>query len=77
MKEFVINEFLSLKLENGITNIYVNDKKILRCKAVLIEILIEDLNYYDFESIDEYIDKYKKANDETKEKAKKIPLSNI
>ncbi|MFW9969014.1 MAG: hypothetical protein ACFFDF_02360 [Candidatus Odinarchaeota archaeon] len=59
MKEFVINEYLSLRLEKGITNIYVRDQKILRCKAVLIDIPIHDLDYNEFESIDEFIEYYK------------------
>lgn len=58
MEEFTINEYLSLKLEDETTNIYVNNKKILRCKYILIDIPIETLDNDEFESIDEYIDEY-------------------
>lgn len=73
MKEFVINDHLNLRLENGKTNIYVNDKKILQCKYILIDIPIDTVNDDEFESIDEYIDEYKKAEAMTKERAKKLP----
>lgn len=73
MKEFVINKYLCLRLENGITNIYVNNKKILRCKAVLIDIPIGDLDYNELESIDEYVDEYKKAEAEARDWSQEIP----
>jgi len=73
MKEFVVNEFLSLKLENGKTNIYVNNQKILQCKYILLDIPIGASNDDEFESIDEYIEQYKKVQKETREKAEKLP----
>ncbi|TFG00382.1 MAG: hypothetical protein EU542_08135 [Promethearchaeota archaeon] len=36
MNEFVINQFLKLKLENGNTIIYINNKKILQCRYLLL-----------------------------------------
>jgi hypothetical protein len=36
MKEFSINEFLKLKLEDGKTVIYVNNKRIIQCKYLLL-----------------------------------------
>ena len=36
MNEFIINEFLKLRLENGKTLIYVNDKKVIQCKYLLL-----------------------------------------
>ena len=36
MNEFIINDFLTLKLENDSTIIYINDKKIIQCKYLLI-----------------------------------------
>ena len=36
MNEFKINEFLTLRLENGSTIIYINEKKIIQCKYLLI-----------------------------------------
>lgn len=73
MKEFEINKYLSLRLEDGKTNIYVNNKKFQQCKYILIDIPIEASNDDEFESIDEFIDEYKKAEAVTKEKAKKLP----
>jgi hypothetical protein len=54
MKEFTINEFLSLKLEGGKTNLYVNDRLFEQCKFLLIHIPIEVTEDYDeIKSIDE------------------------
>ncbi len=36
MNEFTINEFLKLHLENGKTIIYVDDKKVIQCKYLLL-----------------------------------------
>ncbi|MHA1150619.1 MAG: hypothetical protein ACTSR8_20555 [Promethearchaeota archaeon] len=36
MKEFIVNEFLKLKLENKKTLIYVNNKRVLQCKYLLL-----------------------------------------
>jgi hypothetical protein len=36
MKEFKINEFLKLRLEDGKTVIYVNNKKVIQCKYLLL-----------------------------------------
>ncbi len=42
MKEFNINEFLKLKLEEGKTVIYVNNMKIIQCKYLLLNNPIKD-----------------------------------
>lgn len=36
MNEFVINEFLKLQLENGKTLIFIDDKKFIQCKYLLL-----------------------------------------
>ena len=36
MKEFHINKYLTLRLENDSTVIYINDKKIIQCKYLLL-----------------------------------------
>ena len=36
MKEFSINEFLKLKLEDGKTVIYVDNRKVIQCKYLLL-----------------------------------------
>ena len=54
MKEFVINEFLTLKLEDGKTNIYVKGERFNQCKFLLFEIPVEEIKRFDeIESIDE------------------------
>jgi len=53
-KEFIINEYLTLKLENGNTNIYISGKFFNQCKFLMLNIpldQIEDNN--DISSIDE------------------------
>ncbi|MFW9969075.1 MAG: leucine-rich repeat domain-containing protein [Candidatus Odinarchaeota archaeon] len=42
MEEFRINKFITLKLENGATVIYVNNEEFMQCKALLINIPVED-----------------------------------
>lgn len=52
--EFLINQFLSLKLENGITMIYVGEEQFLQCKFLLLEIPVRDITALDdVKSIDE------------------------
>jgi len=54
MKTFEVNKFLTLKLENGKTNIYVAGKLFQHCKFLLLEIPIEKIESLDnIESIDE------------------------
>lgn len=54
MKEFRINQFIVLKLEDEKTNIYVNDELFSQCKYLLLNILIEDIISIDeIRSIDE------------------------
>lgn len=73
MNEFVINDYPSLRLENKKTNIYVNNEKFIQCKYILLDIPIEASTDDEFNSIDEYIEEYKKIEAETREKARKIP----
>jgi len=73
MKEFMSNNYFSLRLENEKTNIYVNNKKFQQCKYILIDIPIDVLNDDELESIDEYIDEYKKVKASIKMKAEKLP----
>ena len=61
MEHYQINKFLSLKLEKDsdgrlVTNIYVDGKKFIQCKFLLIEIPFDEAEMYDnFNSIDEII----------------------
>jgi len=59
--EYKINEFLSLKLEKGKTQIYVKDKRFLQCKRLALNISKKDIPIYDeINSIDEAADVYQK-----------------
>lgn len=52
--EFKVNEYISLKLENGKTNIFVNDKIFKHCKFLLLDIPINRVDQFnEIESIDE------------------------
>ncbi|MFW9879776.1 MAG: hypothetical protein ACFFG0_42420 [Candidatus Thorarchaeota archaeon] len=54
MHEFKVNRYLSLKLENSETNIYVNDEFFIICKFLLLNVLSTDLiSLDDFQTIDE------------------------
>lgn len=57
MKEFKVNDFLSLKLEDGETNIYVNGEIFDQCKYLMVNIPIENPERFEvIESIDEAAD---------------------
>jgi len=56
MKEKKINEFLALKLEEGKTHVYVNGKKFLQCKRLVIIVPKLNIPVYDkLDSIDEVV----------------------
>jgi hypothetical protein len=57
MNEFVINEFLTLKLEDGKTNIYVKGERFDQCKYLMLNIPIDETHKFDeIESINEAAD---------------------
>ncbi len=45
MSEFKINNFITLKLEEGRTNIYVLGEEFIQCKYLLMNIPIQDPSY--------------------------------
>ncbi|KKM43471.1 hypothetical protein LCGC14_1563090 [marine sediment metagenome] len=58
MKEFVINKFLKLKLEENETVIYVAEKRFRHCKFLILEIPTHPVKSFDkIESIDEAAEK--------------------
>ncbi|TXT58896.1 MAG: hypothetical protein BAJALOKI3v1_1170003 [Promethearchaeota archaeon] len=58
MKEFKINEYLKLKLEDDETLIYINGEQFAHCKYLLLNIPVNDLQLVeDLDSIDEIKDK--------------------
>ncbi len=60
VKEFVINKHISLRLEDGVTNIYIKDKFFRQCKSLILNIpLGETEDFEDIESIEEAIEKLK------------------
>ncbi len=57
MNEFKINEFLSLKLENGEVNIYVKAELFDQCKYLMLDIPLDDTERLnEIDSIDEAAD---------------------
>ena len=62
MKEFKINEYITLKLEDNKTIIYVKDEEFMQCKALLLEIPTDKIkSLKNIESIDEVADRLDKA----------------
>ena len=64
-KEFKINDYLSLKLEYGKTNIYIRGKLFKQCKYLLIDIPIDEItSFNDLESIDEAAERLDRSLEE-------------
>lgn len=62
LQDFVVNEFISLKLDGRITEIYVNDERFNQCKYLLISIPISEIEEWDYyDSMDEIIKATKKG----------------
>ena len=56
MIEFNVNDFITLKLENDKTIIYVNEERFLICKHLIFNIPTNRIRYYDeIQSIDEIV----------------------
>ena len=52
--EFKVNDYITLKLENGRSNIYVGGNIFLQCKYLLLDLRVDNnRDYGDIESIDE------------------------
>ena len=57
MNEFKVNNFLTLKLEKGKTNIYIKGERIKQCKFLMLNIPIQETERFkEIESIDEAAD---------------------
>lgn len=64
MCEFQINEYLSLKLEDGKTNIFVKNKLFRQCKFLLLEISINKISSFDkIDSVDEIENRYDRSQE--------------
>lgn len=58
MREFTVNEYLTLKLEKDETIIYVAGEKFEQCKFLLLEIRVTETEFLDkLESIDEAVER--------------------
>lgn len=69
MKEFRINDYISLKLENAKTNLYVKDELFNQCKFLLIHIPIERVSSFeDIDSVDEAAEKLDKSLEDDNQK---------
>lgn len=56
-KEFEVNEYITLKLQEGKTNIYVKEKLFQQCKFLLVNIPLDEIRAFDeIQSIDEAVD---------------------
>ncbi len=54
MKKFKINDFITLKLENDETIIYIKNEKFIQCKFLMMKIPIKEISTFDsITSIDE------------------------
>ena len=54
MLQFKVNEYITLKLENNVTNIYINDRLFNQCKYIVTRKKIHELeDILKIESVDE------------------------
>lgn len=58
-KDFKVNEYITLKLEGGKTNIYVKGELFQQCKFLLLNIPVEEISSFDdIQSVDETAEKH-------------------
>ncbi|MFW9877763.1 MAG: hypothetical protein ACFFG0_32140 [Candidatus Thorarchaeota archaeon] len=66
MNEYKINDYITLRLENEETVIYIKNKRFLVCKYLLINIPIDQTEYFkEIQSIDEFSDTVGKSLEPT------------
>lgn len=74
MKEFIINKFIKLKLEDEKTIIYVNNERFDQCKILLLDIPIEETtSLEDIESIDDVAQRLNRSLEHENEKQYAVP----
>lgn len=67
MLEFRVNDLIRLKLENGQTNIYLDNKLFRHCKFLLIAIPVDKISSFDdIDSIDEATERLDKSMEQGK-----------
>ncbi len=75
MSEFVVNDFITLRLEDEKTNIYILGEKFIQCKYLLLDIPVQDFEKYDeIDSIDEVSEKLDKSLERSNMEAFKIEI---
>ena len=58
LKEFKVNDFITLRLEYNRTNIYINEQIFKQCKFLLLNIPVDEIKSFDeIQSIDEAAEK--------------------
>jgi hypothetical protein len=61
LDSFEINEFITLKLEGGKTQIYINGNLFRQCVTLFLEIPVSDnKSYFDLHSIDDFVEERRK-----------------
>lgn len=74
MKEFQVNDYLTLKLEEHKTVIYVAGERFRQCKYLLIDIPVEEIeSYAEIKSIDEAVEKLDHSLESQQRRNVKIP----
>ncbi|MFX1398268.1 MAG: leucine-rich repeat domain-containing protein, partial [Promethearchaeota archaeon] len=74
-KEFEVNEYITLKLEDGMINIYVNGEEFRQCKFLLLEVPVEEItSLEDIESIDEASERLNRSMEGNEENERVIPI---
>lgn len=73
MNQFQVNEFITLKLEDGKTNIYVDKVLFEQCKFLLLTIPIKEISYFEeIDSVDEAAENLSKLMERKKAQEIKI-----
>lgn len=66
MLEFRINDLITLKLENGQTNIYLDNNLFRQCKFLFLEIPVENISSFDeLDSINKVAERLDKSMERT------------
>jgi len=78
MKEFRVNKYLTLKLENGRTNLYIKREHFRQCTILLLDIPITKISDFDeIQSIDEISDNQKYDKEISSDNSISLPLDVI
>jgi Leucine-rich repeat (LRR) protein len=74
VKEFKVNEYITLKLEGGKTNIYVKEELFNQCKFLILNIHVSEISSFEeIDSIDEAAEKLDKSLEGSEGRKFKIP----